>query len=61
MKKTVLILSALMLTLGLTACAEFKSAGREIGHATKEVTTTIGHTSRDIVNDIGDEIKSDEK
>ncbi|WP_028865737.1 hypothetical protein [Psychromonas aquimarina] len=59
MKKPVL-LSVLMFTLGLSACAEFKSAGREIGHATKEVTTTIGHTSRDIVNDIGDEINSEE-
>ncbi|WP_019612711.1 hypothetical protein [Psychromonas ossibalaenae] len=60
MKKPVFILTTLMLTLGLTACAEFKSAGRDIGHATKEVTTTIGHTSRDIVNDIGDEISSEE-
>ena len=38
-------------TLG--ACAELKSAGNQIGAATKEVTTEIGHASRDATRAIG--------
>jgi len=41
-----------MLSL-LSACAEFKEAGRSIGHTTKNVTTDIGHGSRDTVQAIG--------
>ena len=37
----------------LSACAEFKEAGRSIGHTTKNVTTDIGHGSRDTVQAIG--------
>lgn len=37
----------------LPACAEFKEAGKSIGHTTKNVTTDIGHGSRDTVKAIG--------
>ena len=36
-----------------SACAEFKEAGRSIGHTTRDVTTDIGHGSRDTVKAIG--------
>ncbi|WP_394751726.1 hypothetical protein [Crenothrix sp.] len=46
--------SGVMLSLLLlTACAEFKEAGRSIGNTTKNVTTDIGHGSRDTVHAIG--------
>ena len=41
----------------LAACAEFKDAGRTIGHTTKDVTTTIGHASRDAAKSIGEGTK----
>ena len=47
-----LSLCALSLVL-LSACAELKSAGKTIGHTTKEVTTDIGHATRDAAKDIG--------
>jgi hypothetical protein len=37
----------------LSSCAEFKDAGRTIGHTTRNVTTEIGHGSRDVARDIG--------
>ena len=37
----------------LAACAEFKEAGRAIGHTAKNVTTDIGHGSRDTFQAIG--------
>lgn len=43
-----------MILLCLTmACAEFKEAGRSIGHTTRNVTTDIGHGSRNTVKAIG--------
>ncbi|MCL1074126.1 hypothetical protein [Shewanella dokdonensis] len=48
--KTALLLSAL---LWLTACAELKQTGKDIGHATRDVTTEIGHTARDVTRDVG--------
>ncbi len=37
----------------LSACAEFKEAGKSIGNTAKNVTTEIGHGSRDTVHAIG--------
>jgi hypothetical protein len=45
------------LFLGLSACAELKYTGKEIGHTTKKVTTAIGHGTRDTVKAIGHETK----
>lgn len=70
MKKQILTLSLLTVSLALFSCADIKSAGRtvghttkdvttEIGHTTKKVTTEIGHASRDAVKSIGEEIKAD--
>lgn len=58
MKKLVVVIAALTFTLGLTACAELKTIGRDIGHATKDVTTSIGHASRDIAKDVSNEVKN---
>ncbi|MDI1294185.1 MAG: hypothetical protein PSV18_15805 [Methylobacter sp.] len=56
----------------LSSCAEFKEAGRTIGHTTINVTREIGHGTRDaakeighgtrrVVNSIGEETKGSEK
>ena len=37
----------------LSSCAEFKDAGRTIGHMTRNVTREIGHGTRDAAKDIG--------
>jgi hypothetical protein len=37
----------------LSSCAEFKDAGRTIGHTTRNVTREIGHGTRDVARDIG--------
>lgn len=37
----------------LMSCAEMKQAGKDIGHATRDVTRTIGHGTRDVTRDIG--------
>ncbi|WP_019440554.1 hypothetical protein [Moritella marina] len=58
MKKLAVTITALTFTFGLTACAELKTVGRDIGHATKDVTTSIGHASRDIAKDVSHEIKN---
>lgn len=41
------------LLMGCSACAELKTAGRTIGHTTKEVTTDIGHATRDAATEVG--------
>lgn len=43
----------LILAFALSACAEIKSAGRQIGHTTKNVTTEIGHTTKNVTTEIG--------
>lgn len=58
MNKLAVIITALTFTFGLTACAELKTVGRDIGHATKDVTTSIGHASRDIAKDVSEEVKN---
>ncbi|MDP1665519.1 MAG: hypothetical protein Q8L79_10390 [Methylobacter sp.] len=37
----------------LSSCAEFKEAGRTIGHTTRNVTREIGHGTRDAAKEIG--------
>ena len=37
----------------LSSCAEFKEAGRTIGHTTRNVTREIGHGTRDVAREIG--------
>jgi hypothetical protein len=41
----------------LVSCVKLKEAGKNVGHATKDVTTKIGHASRDTVKAIGKETK----
>ena len=41
------------LLLGIGACSEMKSAGRTVGHTTRDVTRTIGHTTRHVTKQIG--------
>ena len=41
----------------LVSCVKLKEAGKDVGHATKDVTTKIGHASRDTVKTIGKETK----
>ncbi len=35
------------------SCAEFKQAGRDIGHGTRDATRAIGHGTRDAAKAIG--------
>ena len=42
-----------LFTLLSFSCAEFKQAGRDIGHGTRDVTREIGHGTRDAVKAIG--------
>jgi len=37
----------------LSSCAEFKEAGRTIGHTARNVTREIGHGTRDAAKEIG--------
>lgn len=37
----------------LSSCAEFKEAGRTIGHTMRNVTTELGHGTRDAAIEIG--------
>lgn len=56
-KKVTLILVQLTVMLCMSACAQLKETGKEIGHTTKKVTTAIGHGTRDTVKAIGRETK----
>ncbi|MCT8986964.1 hypothetical protein [Shewanella phaeophyticola] len=56
-EKVILIIVSLAMVLCLSACAELKQTGREIGHTTQKVTTAIGHGTRDTVKAIGRETK----
>lgn len=43
---------ALLVTvLLMSGCAEFKSAGKTIGHATKDAATDIGHGTRRVAKE----------
>lgn len=37
----------------LVGCAEFKSAGRDIGHATRDVSKEVGRSARGAVKSTG--------
>ncbi|MEZ9820665.1 hypothetical protein AB4238_08590 [Shewanella sp. 10N.286.45.A1] len=52
MKRTTLAMTIIAISM-LSACAELKDAGNQIGATTKEVTTEIGHASRDATRAIG--------
>ncbi|QDE30821.1 hypothetical protein [Shewanella polaris] len=56
-KKVIEILASISIILSLSACAELKQTGKDIGHTTKKVTTAIGHGTRDTVKAIGHETK----
>lgn len=43
----------LLLGAAATGCAQFKEAGRTVGHTTRDVTREIGHTTRDVTREIG--------
>jgi hypothetical protein len=44
---------ACLASVGAAGCADLKSAGRTIGHTTRDVTRDIGHATRDVTRDIG--------
>lgn len=44
---------ACLAAAGSAGCADLKSAGRTIGHTTRDVTRDIGHATRDVTRDIG--------
>ncbi|SHF50799.1 hypothetical protein SAMN04487965_2093 [Microbulbifer donghaiensis] len=41
----------------VSACAEFKSSGRAIGHAAKDITKSVGHGVRDTAKAVGRDTK----
>jgi len=43
----------IIFSTGLVSCAEFKEAGRTIGHTARNVTREIGHGTRDAAREIG--------
>ena len=43
----------IIVSTGLVSCAEFKEAGRTIGHTARNVTREIGHGTRDAAREIG--------
>ena len=52
MKKVAL----LVMTLLAFGCAEFKDAGRSIGHGTRDAMKSIGHGTKRVVNQTADAI-----
>lgn len=48
-----LVALLVLFSTGLSSCAEFKEAGRTIGHTTRNVTREIGHGTRDAAKEIG--------
>jgi hypothetical protein len=51
--KKLLALFVIFSTGSLLSCAEFKEAGRTIGHTARNVTREIGHGTRDAAKEIG--------
>ena len=47
------LLGVIMIYSLLGACAEFKQAGRTIGHTSRDVAREIGHGTRDAAKVIG--------
>ncbi|WP_333873339.1 hypothetical protein [Methylobacter sp.] len=52
-KRKLLILLFMCSTELLSSCAEFKEAGRTIGHTVRNVTREVGHGTRDAAKEIG--------
>ena len=49
--KALLLATALVLGMGsLGGCAEFKDAGRSIGHGTRDAAQSVGHGSKRVWN-----------
>ncbi|WP_292433675.1 hypothetical protein [Methylobacter sp.] len=51
--KKLFVLFVIFSTASLLSCAEFKEAGRTIGHTARNVTREIGHGTRDAAREIG--------
>ena len=47
------LITAIVIGISLSGCAELKNTGQSIGETTKEVTTEIGHATRDTTKAIG--------
>jgi hypothetical protein len=47
------LITAIVICIAVTGCAELKNTGKAIGETTKEVTTDIGHATRDTTKAIG--------
>ncbi|MGZ5006431.1 MAG: hypothetical protein ACXV8W_00850 [Methylobacter sp.] len=47
------VLIVIFFTALLLSCAEFKEAGRTVGHTIRNVTREIGHGTRDAAKEIG--------
>ena len=53
MQKLLLLSITFLIMAALNSgCAEVKSAGKTIGHATKDAATDIGHGTRRVVKEI---------
>ncbi|ROS01896.1 hypothetical protein EDC56_2345 [Sinobacterium caligoides] len=50
-KKT--LVAACAIIIGLAGCAEFKDAGRSIGHGTRDAAKSVGHGTRDAAKAVG--------
>jgi hypothetical protein len=48
-KLSMIVLSCLL----ISACVEFKQAGKIVGHTTRDVAREIGHGTRDVVKQVG--------
>lgn len=47
-------LTAIVFVLILNSgCVELKTAGKQVGHTTREVTREVGHTTRDAAKAVG--------
>ncbi|QYJ85202.1 hypothetical protein K0I73_13405 [Shewanella mesophila] len=47
------LITAIVICITLSGCAELKNTSQSIGETTKEVTTEIGHATRDTTKAIG--------
>jgi hypothetical protein len=48
-KLSMVVLSCLL----ISACVEFKQAGKIVGHTTRDVAREIGHGTRDVAKQVG--------
>ena len=52
--KNLILLAVLSISLMSAGCAEFKQAGRSVGHATRDAAKEIGDGARDAAKAIGE-------